>query len=216
MIGGWFKRSPPEAMGKWLEIAKTLAEIVAIVVAGSWAYTRYFAGEAPSLEERGVIESTLEWTSVEEQRCTAAFGITIKNIGKRSFDVKQIKIAASLVPSPPRTSGIVRLQPLLEANANLYLENKVSSGSLILHYPPDVSAHDDYVFSVPRDSLGEPQLALFTFESVAITADGTPLRISLDDYRWSANCDQPIGAVSPKSTPTAEVIGPRRGGAPPN
>src|SRR5258708_6411720 len=80
------------AVQKWIEAAKNIAEIVALIVGGWWAYSRFFATEAPSLEERGALESTLGWSQEEPDRCIATLGITIKNIGKRAFEVDSISL----------------------------------------------------------------------------------------------------------------------------
>jgi hypothetical protein len=77
------------------------------------------------------------------------------------------------------------------------VEEEFTEGGLVLHYPPDVSVHDDYVFSIPRDAKGESRIALFTFEALAVTENGKALHTPLDEYRWTANCEQSV-AASPK------------------
>lgn len=185
-------REPTAAFMKWAELLKTVVEIVAVIVGAWWAYSRFFAAEAPSLEENGIIESSLDWTPVDLQRCTAVLGITIKNVGKRSFNVRNATVAVWLVPQPPAGAGIVRIKPYELIKGDPTFLDDITQKSLTGHYAPNATQHDDFVFSIPRDAKGKAQTALFTFEADAVTTDQKPLKVPLGDYRWSANCEVPL------------------------
>lgn len=181
-------RPPSESTVKWAELAKTLAEIAAILVAGWWAYTRFLAGEAPSLEERGSTESTLEWVE-GDQRCTAFFGVAVKNIGKRAFDIDQTTVRVWLVTPPEPTAGITQFDPSEIMKTPSSFSRTLPAGTFTTHYAPDTGWHDDLAFSIPRDPDAHRRIALFAFEPHALASDGRPLKTALYEYRWSANCD---------------------------
>jgi hypothetical protein len=82
------------------DIVKKVVEIVAIGVAAWWAYTRYFSGEAPSLEEHAAITLNVNQGDRENASCQADVHVEIKNIGKRSFDVHSILIRIWVVDIP--------------------------------------------------------------------------------------------------------------------
>ena len=58
------KQKPPEAVEKWVALIKAIVEIAAVLIAAWWAYSRYFAGEAPSLVLCVVNEETYKGLSV--------------------------------------------------------------------------------------------------------------------------------------------------------
>jgi hypothetical protein len=190
-------KTPSESVIKWAELTKTVIEIVAVVVAGWWAYSRFFAAEAPSLEERGATESSLEWLPVDDQRCTAIFGITVNNIGKRSFNINGVQLNVWLIDQPKPTQGIVRFNPREWTQQQALFHQDLPRNSFVKHFGPGAAWHDDYVFSVPRTPSGKHQTVLFTFEPVVVTEDGKPLKTDLQEYRWSGNCET---SVSPPET----------------
>ena len=173
---------------KWAELCKVLVEIVAVIVAGWWAYSRFFAGEAPSLEERGKTESSLSWV-FDNDRCTALFGVSVKNIGKRAFDITKIDVRVWLVPVSEGKNEIYLLDPFEIMKKEATFTRELSPDTFISHYPPDGEWHEDFAFSIPRDQMGHPQTALFAFDAAAVGSDHHALKSHLYQYKWSRNCD---------------------------
>lgn len=63
------------------EIAKNVVEVLALIVAGLWAYTQFHETESPSLELRSFSNSKLTWFEISDPTyCAGELSISIKNI----------------------------------------------------------------------------------------------------------------------------------------
>lgn len=80
-----------------LELIKYLVEILAILIAGAWAYSKYIKIEK-HLEVRNSSTGYLLWSKMPTKEiCMASLGITIKNIGTLPFEVKKVEIESWLI-----------------------------------------------------------------------------------------------------------------------
>lgn len=94
------------------EIAKNTAEVIALIVAGIWAYTQFKETVSPSLEIRGFSESDIVWYQTPEpNHCLGRFGVSIKNIGKKAFDINNATMRVWLVNPPPSGQAMTYLDP---------------------------------------------------------------------------------------------------------
>jgi hypothetical protein len=168
-----------------------VAEITALIIGGLWAYSRFFATEAPSLEERGSIESTLAWSQEDSDRCMATLGITVKNIGKRPFEIDAVSLNVWLVERPKAWTDISRLDPAQLMSSAPTKHFDVTDRSILGHYAPDIALHDDYVFLVPFNDQNKDKFALFGFSAKAHATGDAKVIVPLDEYRWSRNCEKP-------------------------
>lgn len=189
-----FHDGPGTALKEWLDVFKKCVEIVAICSAGWWAYTRYFAGEAPSLEERANVDLRLHWEAGDTSACPAKFHVTVKNNGKRSFDLDAIDLYVWLpqLPDPADagrgTQGIERLDiDRLMATKPLFHE-RIGSGSIIAHYSPETVYSEDYLFRIPK---GTGDVAIFKFEAEARASSGDHHPVDVVDWVWSGVCLDP-------------------------
>jgi hypothetical protein len=197
------KRMPPEAMEKWVALIKSIVEIAAVLIAAWWAYSRYFAGEAPSLEGRASMDSTLDWTEIDDTRCTVTFGVTIKNIGKSSFDVNRAILSVWLVTAPAAERGVVRIKPDDLMKNPPKIREVIRSRPFVDHYPPGVERHDDLVFTVPRDRHGPSQIAVFKLEPIAQDTN-TRKPVPMYQFNWGANCETLLASPTPQGSPSGK------------
>jgi hypothetical protein len=199
------KAGPNKSFRDWIEVLKICIEIIAIIVAGLWVYTRFFSGEAPSLEERGQITSDFQWIKTKNSQCTGTMSITVKNIGKKSIDIDSIDLRAWLVPRPSVSEdSIIRLSPEnLIANNKAIFSQEIKEGGITGHYPPDYTLHDDYVFLIPNIGEKEDRIAVFQFEGHARASDDKNKVVPLSEYRWSGNCEAWYGDEIPSPTTAA-------------
>ncbi len=84
-----------------LTLIKNLVEVIAIIVAGIWAYSKYIETDKPLFEPRASSKSDFEWYQIpQSESCLARFGVTIKNIGRHPFKMNQATIRAWLIEWP--------------------------------------------------------------------------------------------------------------------
>jgi len=172
-----------------LDVARVVVEIVALIIAGLWAYSKFLEGERPSLEVRGHTESTLKWfTTLDASYCLGQFGVSLRNIGRTSFDVNASRLRVWLVAAPMATSEIEYLDPSRFQDGMPSLDKELKTGGLVLHYPPEVASQYDYVFFVRRD---KSTIALVRLD--ASTADGQ----LFSESRWAETCG-PLRRLSRK------------------
>jgi hypothetical protein len=72
------------------EIAKNIVEIIAICVAGAWAFYTFGLKDKPSLEHRTKVDSELVWNAAGVTgSCDASLNVSFENIGTTAFDVSR-------------------------------------------------------------------------------------------------------------------------------
>ncbi len=175
---------PSEKIKTISEIAKNVAEVVALIVAGLWAYTQFHETEGPSLELRSLSESKLVWFEVFDPiYCAGEFSISIKNIGKKSFDLKTATIRIWLLDVPPLgqmvsyvdTNDFLAKQPTFEKRFS-----DAEKLPLLTHFPPGTEASYDFTFSFKFDKK-DRKIAQFGFI-------GNGSGLELQQSRWDYLC----------------------------
>lgn len=169
----------------WTEIGKNVAEVIALIVAGWWAYDHFWKTEAPGLGERFVVSSEIKFfPAPTPDSCLVAFQVRAKNIGKVDVDITRAALRVWVVPFPTldRKSrpAFINLERLIKG-AKLSREIEVGEHSILGLYRGDVQFTDDYVFALTK----EPgSVVVFTLEMYA--GD----RLAANDYRWDFVCDE--------------------------
>jgi hypothetical protein len=146
----WTNTDP---LTKWLQI-------VALIVAAYWAYSRFTFVEAPSLEPIVIVTSKLYRSEPNPipSTCIVTFQVIVRNEGSVSFDVKGVDVRGwpfivdkpnSSLPTYVDVGKIQGLKPIVDApSASLH------SQYLIGHYSPK-SARDEtfsWIFAAPTAS----------------------------------------------------------------
>ena len=144
--------SEKQGWSKVVEVVKTVLEIIAIIVAGWWAYTRFTEEDAPSLVTRADLQGSLNWYDYSKDECQAEYEVEFRNIGKKLIDVAQVRISAwSLVEpidsTPPKE---VRLLDPLEIMSELPLVEPKDTDRLKHIYAPDERDTHGFSFIVKR------------------------------------------------------------------
>lgn len=172
------------------EIIKNITQMIALIVAGLWAFSNFQDTEKPSLESRAHSDSVLEWyQSPESNRCLVSFGITVKNIGKKAIDFNNVSLRIWVVEQPPLDKAITYLEPeeFQSGKPNYEKSFRIETDNLAFlgHFAPDIEAKTDFTFSFEKQTS---KIALFSF-----VANGQDVKIR--ERRWSYICDlhtQPI------------------------
>lgn len=166
------------------EIIKSIVEIIALIVAGLWAFSNFQETEKPSLESRVHSESVMEWFQLPTpNHCLGSFGVRFKNIGKKAIDFKSATLRVWIMKQPPLGKIITYLDPADYQSEKPIYERSFSSDTdkigLLGHFPPDTEAQTDFTFSFEKQTS---KVALFSFES-----NGQGMKIR--ERRWSYVCD---------------------------
>lgn len=167
-----------------IETVKSIAEIMALIVAGLWAFSNYQEAEKPSLEHRASSESSMLWfKSVDKKHCLGSFGVKIKNIGKKAINLDKAVLRVWIVGQPPLERNLTYLnpeqfnvdKPIFEKSFN-YGADKLG---LLGHFPPDTDGQTDFTFDFEKNGQN---IALFSFEAFGGNID-------IRERRWSYICD---------------------------
>ncbi|MGZ8161401.1 MAG: hypothetical protein ACXWTT_00875 [Methylobacter sp.] len=168
------------------EIIKGIAEIVALIVAGLWAFSNFQETEKPSLEPHAHSESVMAWfPSPDPNHCLGSFGISIKNSGKKAINLDKASLHVWIIDQPPFEKKVTYLDPEQFQSKQAIYDKTFIAGEdrlgLLGHFSPNTEAQTDFTFDFGKQSL---KIALFSFE-----AYGPDVKIR--QRRWSYVCDLP-------------------------
>jgi hypothetical protein len=169
----------------WMCRLKKGLEILAIPVAAWWAFTRFSEGEKPSLEYRAAVEGELKWYKHSSGDCLAEYKVSLKNIGKTSFDLTKANLRAWTFDDIGPFKGVRYINPRQLVEGKTPIVNEEIKDDLIGHYAPDVGDVVGFNFGVER-KRGAMILFLFQAES-SQKRELSPW----EDYRLDYVCDEP-------------------------
>jgi len=168
------------------EITRGIVEIIALIVAGLWAFSNFQEMEKPSLESRVRSESDLKWfQSPDHNHCLGSFGVSFKNIGKKAIDFNNATLRVWIIEQPPLGKEITYLEPESFQSGKPSYEKSFSGNAdakkigLLGHFPPDTEAKNNFTFSFEKQTS---KIAIFYFET-----NGQAIKIR--ERRWSYVCD---------------------------
>jgi hypothetical protein len=113
-----------DSITKWIQV-------VALVVAGYWAYTRFIRVDAPSLEPVAHLELVGSVLSQHDDLCRINVKLVVHNDGHTSFDVGRVQVQGWQSTAPLPTDG----------SPAYFNVNKMREGTVILNVSslPDLS-----------------------------------------------------------------------------
>jgi hypothetical protein len=159
---------------KWIQV-------LALIVAAYWAYTRYFKLEAPSVEpDAHLIFDALSFTTTPGNLCRLRVAVIIKNEGHSSFDVGSVRIRGFRSDPPKPAAGSSAYYDLSDMERGTLVLDANPPPDLVLnrHYPP--SSQYDQDFSWDFNRLG----GLYEFRVDSYDRNGKVLN---NVRRWQEN-----------------------------
>src|SRR4051812_14825339 len=97
----------PVSKWKWLDRVKSVAEILALCLAGLWAIKLYRETAVPAQEKRADLNGKLEWSGITKDTCLAEYTVTFKNIGTTSIDLSEPELNV-WITEEPKTSAVAK------------------------------------------------------------------------------------------------------------
>ncbi len=177
----FFSKNKLEAVKSVLELIKYIVEILAIIIAGMWAYSKYVEIEKP-MEIRSSSMSELQWYKTpNKDNCMGRLGITIKNIGTKPFRVNKVIVQAWLIDKdvmshPFKFISIQKVKKTLLDEQRFDIEHRTS---LIGTYAVDEENQNDFTY-----------LMKSTQDSVAyFVMKATGPDVNIEEGRWGFTCD---------------------------
>jgi hypothetical protein len=159
---------------KWIQV-------IALAAAAYWAYTRFLAGEKPSLETRVGVTSSLrgEKPGPAPDLCYVFLNVGLTNQGVASFDVQTIHVLAWHSEIPMPTMGLVQSIDLEEVAHGQKIIDR--DENLDMHFSPGESTSQTYAWVVRE----QPGIYLFRAEMDA--ASSTRVSKHIRAQAWSQN-----------------------------
>jgi hypothetical protein len=180
---------------EFVDIIKATVEIIAIVLAGCWAYYTFGLKDKPALEKRIKIESELAWNGARgTATCEAEHEVNFENIGSVPIDIAKVRIRAWLFPSVTlkrdERARYLDVNSVLANTSPFFTEeydaNKTTSAvlwaPLLAHYPPGTAWKQSFQFAMKR---APESWALFLVEIYEKGHGDKPFDST---YQWGPVC----------------------------
>jgi|GEM_PF-2185906 hypothetical protein len=178
-------KTPFSRAKAFLEIIKYTVEILAILIAGAWAYSKYITIEKP-LEIRTASTGFLNWGRLPaKELCLANLGVTIKNIGNLPFEVNKVVIESWSIDGALLERAQNYFSPFSDKNKKLLIKKEfvgADSTSLVGVYGVNEENATDFSFTFKY----EPKNAVYFLATV------TGPHVNIKEGRWGFVCD--VGA----------------------
>lgn len=163
-------------------------EIAAILVAGVWAFTRFWEDVRPSLVPRADLNSTLGWEQVTEGQCQAEYTVQFQNIGTIPITLAASRLSVWYMSEPSRTGTnplvdyidpmVLRQEPALYSSPN---------GRLIGEYAPTTKDTEGFSFVV-QNAKGKQILFETEIWNDRDAAKSPRPDATWRDFRWDTLC----------------------------
>jgi hypothetical protein len=153
---------PTTRFQTWVDTLSKIAQIVAVVVGGIWAWSIFQRTTAPGLESKLSVQSRLTWNDTSDRNvCEAVLHVSAKNDGQRAFDIDsgnpQVALEArtadlGTLPRPGRTGNPVPIESALRGKwVQLRVDEPiVFKRDLAGHYPPGFLNESEATFLFAR------------------------------------------------------------------
>ena len=184
--------SPATApLSKWryIERLKVSLEILAILTAGLWAYTRFIHDEAPGLQLRPHINAKLGWEKVTDADCQAEYEIQFQNIGKLPISIAETRISVWYLSdgsSMGKTDSVQYIDPMyIRQMPHLYSE---LNSRLVGDYGPGIKDTEGFSFVV-KNTKGKRilfEIDIWSKEDAA--KNPRPKDPTWHDFHWDRVC----------------------------
>jgi hypothetical protein len=175
-------RPPSPVLERWVSVIKQGVEVLAILVAGWWAYTRFIQTEVPAQRRNFVTEQKIEWAaSPHPSACYAILSVSFQNISKAEVRIEKVIQRAWLLPLPSLDDPIAYVDPEQLDNAPATDSISYADGPFVQDYPPQARAFYDLVWTIRRT----PGIALFRVDLFVDSADREPTDWI---YEWDEIC----------------------------
>lgn len=183
---------PPLLKWQYVERAKLLLEITAILIAGLWAYTRFTTDDEPGLGARPDINAKLEWEKVTPTDCQANYEVQFQNVGKTPISIAETRISVWYLADVPSgsASGPVRyIDPMsIRQGPPLYSQ---PNDRLVGTYGPSIRDTEGFSFQV-QNLKGKRilfEIEIWSAEDAKKTP--RPPKSTWQDFHWDHVCGAP-------------------------
>lgn len=170
-----------ERLQAWTEIAKSVAQIIALVVAGMWAYAKFIRTEAPLHTPKGITNAELEWSPTSDtSTCRADFTLHLENVGTQPFRVISVRVSVWIFDVGGAHNQTLRLvdESAIMRSPPTFQQN-FDNTALCRTYAPKTISFQMFSWFVQK----EPHKAAF-FKAAFISEPD----LQLEEYRWGTLC----------------------------
>lgn len=133
----------------WTESLSHVAQILALLLAGFWAYKTFGESEKPVLEPHLTARADISWSELPNanDRCQGIVDLSLENIGKRAVDITAFTIDGWITEIPERrdSPSFIDDNDLKKVGTNFFHQT-FTSGYLLGHFPPGVNAEDSFTW----------------------------------------------------------------------
>jgi len=177
---------PKTEFERKLGMASTIVQILAILVGGVFAITKFGLLDTPTLQTNLRVGGQLNWLQHRGSYCIADLNIEVTNLSKSSIDVTEVRGSAWFISEPPDPQKPIRYLDLVELSKQAQPEEEFhyASGPLVGNYPPGQAHQHTFEWSVER------RKGAYVFFKIEANGTKGPLE---HQYQWDWVCGiQPV------------------------
>jgi len=131
-----------------LDVIKKITEIVALIIAATWAVYNFQLKDAPILEKSMASRCELQIDSMNKNKNILKYVLHMKNKGRTSFDVDSVRISYWLIPvDTMMRNGYFSATDYADRTAPDYT---MKDQSFSYHYVPDKECVERYLFFLDK------------------------------------------------------------------
>jgi len=192
-------RTHQDAVQSWTDTISKIAQVLALALAGLWTYKTFYESERPALERRLNTSIAGAWAAVPNDKdiCEITLNVSVENTGKQAADVTAISITGWLSNRMPFKGQTPQLfnTDIIE-RGQMFIDQTVTSGILIAHFPPAAQRTDSFVWYFKND---QDKVALWKIDFQT----SKPTEFGKNTYFWDYVCrNLPNPAPSERNSKT--------------
>ena len=149
-----------DSVTKWLQI-------LALILAGGWAYFHFRKVEGPTLETRLAIGQDLRSEILKSDSCLVTFGTRIQNVGVASVYVAKVQVRIWSTPLPTPSSEKLTYFDLnkIEQTNPIEAPRVLEGSNLLGHYPPGTERDETNHWTMPPQTRQARQVYIFRMDA---------------------------------------------------
>lgn len=194
----WGSVKPPSSiLERWVALLVQIAQILALIIGGWWAYSRFIQTEEPAQRQNFAMEQKMEWTATPvDSTCYGTLTVHIENISRAEVSIRKAIRRAWLLPLPDFSKQIAYVDPETLENTPPVDSASYTEGPFIQDYAPGAKVQYDLVWTLQRS----PGIALFRIDLFQDVNDVEPIDWI---YDWDEICGGQSSMTPHKARPAS-------------
>lgn len=182
----------PKRLKAQIATVNQAVQILAIVLAGAWAWYHFKVTEAPTHGQNFLTEPEIEWQDAPQaSHCYAVFSARFDNLSRSRIPIERVRRRFWIVPQPTTADNVTFIS-MGEPQGAPVDSLSYTRGPFVQEYAPGAKVAYDLTWLVKR----QPGIAVVRVDLFEKATDSVPAEWT---YVWDDVCEgrmAPAGSVS--------------------